>query len=410
MNRRYLTLLFCSATLAHAEGFDPVPVHAEGFNPAPVKMGFIDLTPILSVKEAYDSNLYRKANNEEESWVQALMLGMNAVAHDGPHEYSLNYNGEAGFFENSSADNYIDNAATLDGKWEANSRHRFELTGGYRQDHDRRGTEYFQGDQAQLIDEPARFHESMFDGRYSYGADQARGRLDLEVKGTDKTYTNFRELTEQNDFSKVYGTATFLWRLAGELRGLLEATQGEIDYRKDPVEQTGILDTRDSNFASYFTGVTWDLAGKTTGTLKIGRASKDFDDADRKDFSGASWTGEVSWNPRSYSTFTVFTGRRAEESYGRGDYRDVTNWGITWTHKWSDRIASGLYYEQSDEKYKADPQHRDDTFHRYRFSLDYVLRRWATIGMFYTRDQRTSNLAQFDYPRDYTGLILQASL
>lgn len=404
MHKRYLTLAACAASSVAAL------TQAQGFKPAPVKLGFVDLVPVLTVREEYDGNLYREAENEEEAWIQVMILDMKARALDGPHEYALDYRGEAGFVDESSEDNYVDQSTRLGGKWDFSTRHRFELAGSYRQDHDRRGTEYFQGDEALLIDEPARYREEMILSRYSYGAKSARGRLDFEVSGLNKSYENFRELTERNDLSKVDGTATFLWRVAGNLRGLLETTHGQVDYDTDPQEGVDGDDTRDSDYASYLTGVTWELAGKTTGTLKAGYATKDFSDDDRTDFSGASWSGDLGWSPRSYSTFTLSAGRRTDESNGRGDYIDATDWGISWAHQWGDRIETRLRYRYSDETYEADPSERDDDIHRYGFNIDYTLQRWLVVGLFYTRDQRESNIAQYDYPRDYAGLVLRASL
>lgn len=404
MHTRYRTILFCTANSF------VVATQAQGLQPAPVKLGFVDFVPALAIKEEYDSNLYRQPENAQESLIQVMLLNMKALALDGPHEYSLNYRGEAGFVQNSSDDNYVDQAATLDGNWDLNARHRVQLTGGYKQDHDRRGTEYFQGESANLIDEPARFHEEFVETRYSYGAPGASGRLDFDVKGTNKRYMNFRDFTEQGDLSDIYGTATFLWRLAGTLRGLVETTYGSVNYKEDPARQDGILDVRDSDYARYLAGVTWELAGKTTGTLKVGHATKDFSDRDRKDFAGTSWSGELTWNPRSYSSFTIASGRRTDESHNRGDYIDATDWSIAWDHQWSKRLDTRVHYRQSDETYEGDPQRRDDTIKRYGFSFDYTLRRWLVVGMFYTRDQRESNLAQFDYPRDFTGLTLRASL
>jgi len=399
MNKRYLMLMLCSATVVHAEGFDP----------APVKLGFVDFVPSLTVFEEYDSNLYRQNKDAEESWIQIMVLRMKAQAFDGPHEYTANYRGAAGFFDNTSSDNYIDQSASLGGKWDISTRHRFELQGGYLQDHDRRGTEYFQGDQAQQIDEPARYREEMLLGRYSYGAAGARGRLNFEAKSINRTYLNFREFTRQSDFSNVSGTGTLLWRLVGELQGLVETTYGSVNYKTDPQKQDGINDVRDSNYSAWLTGVTWDVAGKTTGTVKAGYATKDFADRDRKDFGGSSWSGELTWNPVNYSRFSLSTGRRAEESHGRGDYKDVNDWGVAWTHHWTNTIESNLHYRESDETYKADPERRDDKIHRYGIGVDYVMRRWLVFGMFYTREQRDSNIAQFDYPRNFTGLTLRTS-
>jgi hypothetical protein len=82
--------------------------HAEVFEPAPAKLGFADVAPLLTVREEYDSNVFRQTKGEEEAWVQTMILRMNAQALDGPHVYALNYRGEAGFIDDRSSDNYVD--------------------------------------------------------------------------------------------------------------------------------------------------------------------------------------------------------------------------------------------------------------------------------------------------------------
>lgn len=252
-------------------------------DPAPVKLGGVDLVPQLELQEIYDDNFYSQVNSRE-FWVQILTLQLDALAPVGPHEYSAHYKAEAGVVENSSVDNYVDQSFHLRGFWDPDPRHRFELKGGYRQEHERRGTENFQGDKAFSIDETPMYEETSALGRYTYGADKSRGRLVLEAKGAEEPPT------------------------------------------------------------------------------------------------------------------------------GRGDYVDVTEWGIDWRHEWSDRIASRIRYLQIDEIYKGDPEGREDTSILYGFDVDYAMRRWLVFGLFFTQDDHQSNLEEFDYPHSVAGLTVRASL
>lgn len=406
--RTLLTLLLACGALAGTTLTGTAK--ADLLDPAPVKLGGVDLVPQLKLQEEYDDNFYSQVNTQE-FWVQILTLQLDALAPVGPHEYSAHYKTEAGVVESSSEDNYVDQSIYLRGFWDPDPRHRFELKGGYRQDHERRGTENFQGSKAFTIDETPEFEESSVLGRYTYGADKSRGRLVLEARGSDKTYMNLRELTERSDRQNMEGTATFYWRVAGSLHGLLEANQGEYDYVNDLEPRPGVVDTGDNDYTHLLAGVTWEAAGKTDGTLKVGRAEKNFTDADREDFAGNSWYGEIKWKPRTYSTFRLNTASRTEEPpTGRGDYVDVTEWGIDWRHAWSDRIASRVRYLQSDEIYKGDPEGREDTSILYGFDLDYAMRRWLVFRLFYTQDDHQSNLEEFDYPHAVTGISVRASL
>ena len=401
--RTLLTLLIASGALTGN-------AQADLLEPAPVKLGGTDLIPQLSLVEEYDDNFYSQVNSLE-FWVQILTLQLDTLTPVGPHEYSAHYKAEAGFVETSSDDNYVDQSLYLRGFWDVSPRHRIELKGGYKQDHERRGTENFQGSKAFSIDETPVYEQTSVLGRYTYGADKSRGRLVLEAKGADKTYMNLRDLTERSDRQNLEGTGTFFWRLAGSLHGLLEASSGQYDYVNDLAPREGVVDTGDNDYTHLLAGFTWEAAGKTDGTLKMGRAEKNFTDPDREDFAGNSWYGDIKWRPKTYSTFRLNTASRTEEPpTGRGDYVDVTEVGIDWRHEWSDRLASRIRYLQIDEIFKGDPEGREDTSSLYGFDVDYAMRRWLVFGLFYTQDDHQSNLEEFDYPHGVAGVSVQASL
>lgn len=383
---------------------------ADLFDPAAVDVGAMKLVPVITMEQTYDDNFYRQSGNTSEFHIQTLGWQLDGDIQDGPHEYRAQYHGKAGFIDSSSNDNYVDHVARLQGHWHPLTRHQFELQGGYEELHDRRGTEYFQGQQAQLIDEPARYRRESALARYIYGADQAPGQLQFELNATNKTYLNFRDLTAASDQLMVEGTTTFLWRIAGSLRGLLEAAYGDVNYQNDPASVDGIEDRLDSQTSEYLTGLTWDITGQTRGTVKVGYGTKDFADEDRKDYSGNRWSGEIEWWPRSYSRFSLLTGHRAEETTSTGDFVDTYDWRVDWRHEWSNRVQSSLGVLYRDEIYEADSSGREDDTTQYRAAIDYVMRRWLAIGIFYSHEKRESNIAEYTFSRAVAGLTLQVGL
>lgn len=384
---------------------------ADVLDPAKVNLAGIQVEPTLAIGQYYDDNLYHLAENPEAFWVRTTTLQVKSAIMDGPHQYGLDYRGEAGYVESSAEDDYVDHATALRGLWEMNPRHHLLLEGAYLVDHDRRGEAYIlQEIKNELLEEPARFHIGSMLSRYTYGTKTSQGRFELELKSADKSYANLREFTEQDDFNNTYALSTLYWRLVGSLQGLLEVKQGEINYDTDPATQAGVDDTFDSDYANYLAGVTWQVAGSTSGTIKVGHATKNFADADRDDFAGTSWSGEFSWKPRSYSEVIFSTGRRTDESSGRGDYVDATDWGVDWRHGWTERIESRIRYLQSSATYEHDPQGREDDITRYDLDLDYAFRRWLVLGVFYTKDRYDSTIAQYDYPREVAGVQLRTSL
>lgn len=383
---------------------------ADLLDPAAVDVGAMKLVPVITLGQTYDDNFYSQAGDSDEFHIQTLGWQLDGDIKDGPNEYQAQYHGNAGFVDSSSADNYVDHVARLQGHWHPVTRHQFELNGGYEELHDRRGTEYFQGEQAQLIDEPARYRRESAMARYIYGANQAPGRLQFELNAANKTYLNFPNLTAASDQLLVEGTTTFLWRIAGSLHGLLEATYGDVNYQNDPAEVDGIEDRLDSQTSEYLTGLTWQITGQTTGTVKAGYGTKDFADDDRQDYSGSRWSGEIEWWPRSYSHVSVLTGHRAEETTSTGDFVDTYDWRLDWRNKWTSRVQSALSVLYRDEVYEADASDREDGTTQYHAGIDYAMRRWLVIGIFYRHEKRESNIAEFTFSRDVAGLSLQLGL
>lgn len=400
-SRLALICAISAATSAQADVLDPAKVNLAG----------IEVEPTLAVAQLYDDNLYHRAENPEAFWVRTTTLQVKSAILSGPHKYGLDYRGEAGYVESSEEDDYIDHATAMRGLWELDPRHHLLLEGAYQIDHDRRDAEYIlQETSDELVEEPGRFHLGSVLSRYTYGTNSSQGRFELELKSADKSYANMREITELNDLNNTYASTAFYWRLVGSLQGLLELKQGEINYDKDPASLVGADDTFDSDYADYLAGVTWQVAGSSSGTFKVGHATKDFADADRKDFAGTSWSGEFSWQPRSYSEVIFSTGRRTDESSGRGDFIDATDWGVDWRHGWTERIESRVRYLQSSETYERDPEGRDDDITRVDLDLDYAFRRWLVLGVFYTKDRYDSTIARYDYPREVAGIQLRTSL
>lgn len=377
---------------------------------AAVQMGAFALTPELTFTEIHDSNYYRQSDNADAFWWQRLNLRLLAETTDGPNKFSGLYQLDAGYIDASPDDNYTDQLASIAGLWHLSSRQQLDLKSVYREDHDRRGTEYFEGGNALQLDSPARYRLESMHGGYAYGAEDALGRLEFALKATNKTYLNHREFTERNDLLDLNGRSTFLWRLAGTLRGLVEIQGGKTDYYHDPVLQDGTEDTLDSTYITYLAGVTWKLAGKTRGTLKAGYANKYFVDPDRQDFSGASWSGAITWMPLTYSTVQLGTSRHAEESTGDSDFIDVADWSADWRHEWNDQLTSRLRYRRSHETYQGHPQQREDVISRYDAALDYEFRRWIAMGLFCLAESHDSNLAEYDYPRNVAGVRLHLTL
>ncbi len=382
----------------------------ESFKPAPVKVGGLNLYPILTLEERYDDNLFRQEEQERDSMITLISPGLKLEALSGPDRYLLESQADVGIFHSSRADDYVDHRTAASAHWEPSDRHAFDLSGIYERDHDRRGTEYFQGEEAFLIDEPDRFEKATLGAQYQLGNDKTPGRIELDLQAYDKSYRNNLERTTQRNRQNLTAGATFYWRLSDRSHALLEATHGWVDYDHEPEEIAGVRDSLNSSTARYLAGFTWKIASKTQGTLKAGYGRKDFDDPDRKDYSGLSWSGELSWLPKSYSMLTLTTGQRTDETTTRGDYIDVAEWGLAWRHYWTERVHTRLHATFREEEYVNDPRERNDDEMVYGLTAEYLVRRWLRLEGFLLHDRRDSNVDRLSYSRNLVGVAISASL
>ncbi|MYM65126.1 outer membrane beta-barrel protein [Pseudomaricurvus sp. HS19] len=383
---------------------------AMALDPAPVKAGVFEIVPTLALEQRYDDNIFSQPTDEQESWVTVLTPSVEATADLDTVELSALYEHSSGLYEASSDDNYSDNRVEAGVSWELNHRNQFDLTASYFDGHEDRGTGFTQGAAAGAIEEPDTYDEVAVDGKYTYGSETSKGRLELAVGSYEKQYTNHRDLTRGRDRDALKASGTFFWRVGGKTDLLAEVRQADNDYVYDPAEVTGSYDTLDNTSTKYFVGVTWEATGKTTGSVKVGQGKKNFDDADRDDFSGASWEVGVTWQPKEYSALSVNTAREDRETDGAGNFIDAKTYGVNWQHGWTDRFTSTLFYSFDDSTYEGDASGREDETTTYGLRVDYSMRRWLDLGLSITETNKDSNFGQFEYDREQVALHATISL
>ncbi|GLQ30287.1 outer membrane beta-barrel protein [Litoribrevibacter albus] len=377
--------------------------------PATFNAGIFTVTPQATLESMYDDNIFSQESKEKASLVSILNPSVEAVADDGFQKYTLGYSFDAGWYENSTDDNYLDHSLFAQGDWFLNQTHQLAAEFSLFSTHEDRGTGFSQGGGALTSDSPDKYVETTLSGVYTFGGIKTKGRLETELEYYDKRYTNHRDLTVGRDRVDISLGETFFWAVSGSTDALFELVYVDVDYDNDPSSGSaeGSLDSR---VIKAYTGATWELSGKTEGTVKIGYADKAFDDRDRDDFSGLSWEASVTWLPKSYSVVTFTMGRRQDEAYGSGDYIDGKDIGVAWKHDWKERFSTQLAINYSNEDYKGDPSDQEDNLFDMEFSANYEMRRWLTLGASYLHETRNSNQSSKDYDRNVIALNAEVSL
>jgi hypothetical protein len=374
-----------------------VSATAFAIEPAAVEIGELNLFPTINIKTSHNNNILATETNEKKSWITRINPNLVLQGERENTRFDLSYGLEKGVFHSSSADDYLDH--NLNGLLSiiGNSRNRIDLNAGYSKGHEARGQESggTQSNQAN----PLEYNLATVEGIYTYGGRNAKGRIELQANYSDKDYTNFASVTDIKDYSQAGAGATFYYRMTGKTSALVEVNQNSIDYDTS---------NKDSKTTKALVGVTWDATAKTTGKIKVGWADKDFDDASLTDTDGVTWDGVVTWNPKSYSTFTFNFGQDYAESTSSDSYIDTDSYGLDWGHFWNDKLKSTIAFNSTIEDYSNSS--RKDTTKTVTIGLNHDTKRWLNLGIGYILIDKDSNLTGSSYKSNEITFTLQASL
>jgi len=374
---------------------------AFALEPAPAKVGPLQVIPQVNLQVGHDDNIYSTDSNEVDSIITVVNPSVQAILEKGLDVYSLNYAIKHGSYEHDSADNYTDHDLSAQAYLDFNIRNRLELLARYLKTHEDRGTGLNQGSNATANDAPVEYDVTTLSAKYSFGAQDAKGRIEVAAELNDREYSNFRSQTAVKDRENSKVTGTFYYRVMPKTSLLFEVEHEDIDYDLSSV-------TLDSTETEYLFGATWEATAKTTGIFKVGYAEKDFDSASREDDDGISWELAVNWAPKTYSIVSFVTSKEEEETDGTGNYIDTTSWNLGWEHDWGNRIISRVGYGQSDSDYVSSS--RSDESENYGVGVTYQLQRWLDLGLDYSYTDRASNQSGLDYEKNAIYFTVQGSL
>ena len=372
-----------------------------------IQIGPVSAYPSMKIVTLHDDNLFLSDKNELSTLVGIVSPAVKFSLQDNIKKLTLDYQIEAGFHENSSQDDYVDQKLLGIFVFNPTDRIKTELRAEYLDEHDARGTGRTEGFGAVGPDttlDPDEWHSYSIGGLLSYGTPNATGRVEVESSYVTKEYDNNRLFTfdrDRNDF-KLRGT--FFYKIWPKTRLLFEIKQTVFDYEKNAIGQASL----DSTGRDYLLGVAWDATYKTTGFAKFGLSEKDFDSDLRDDNDQFKWEIGVKWMPRSYSTVDITTVRRQDETNGIGDSIDVAEFKVSWNHLWRHRISSTVEFFFAEDDFNS--TRREDSRFMTSLKLNYDWRRWARISVGYQYEENDSNVSTFDYQRNLFGFAVNITL
>ncbi|SEJ26317.1 uncharacterized protein, PEP-CTERM system associated [Pseudomonas linyingensis] len=352
----------------------------------------LEFTPTLKVSESYDDNFREVESNEESSWITTIAPTFTLGAEGRKSAYKLSYSAVSDTFHSSHEDNNTDHHLTADAGMEFNDRNRLKLNAGY---HD---VEETAGLDQKL--ENDMYNTKNVGGVYTFGAESARAQIDLGANYEELRYTNSNRLNADKERDTTALKSTFYYRVAPKTKVLLEGRHTDYDYvSNDRLNSTNI---------GLLTGVTWEATAKTTGTAKFGHEKKDFDDSSIGEKSGGMWEVGATWEPRTYSRFSLNTRQGFDEGDSGASTIKTQTTTLSWNHDWAERLSSNVSYTRMDQDYQD--IEREDQIDTFGIGLTYEMRRWLDVGLGYKYSENDSDAANESYERNIYALSFTASL
>lgn len=352
-------------------------------------------SPFIGLAAGNDSNLFLRRDDRKSSNLYITSPGFKLDARTAATVVEATYQGQFARYSDSRDDDYNDHVARLGIDNALSQRAFFRLGADYVRGHDPRGST----DRA-IQSSPDRYRLWVPSVTVAYGAPGAQGRLEAFYSDATRRYTNNRATTILSDRNTQEFGGAFYWRIAPRTYAVFDARRTDLSYIS-PLSPLSSTEYR------YMGGVTWEATAATSGTLKVGRLQKKFDST-FPDSSKTSWEALVSWKPRTYSRFDLYTGRYPTESTGLGSFIMTEASGVIWNHAWTSYLNTEVNVRFQKDEYQNFA--RNDDIRSLGLRAGYKFRRWLTLGAEYTYTQRDSNVPIFEYDRNLYLLTATLSM
>lgn len=357
----------------------------------------LHLYPTLSTTFGYNDNLMADRTNSLQSNFVGIAPQVVGEFRSKGDRYTVLGSLNTRRYSDSSADNTDESQLVLAGDHYFDARARGGWALGRISGTDTRGS-----NNRPVTAEAARWHSNNIDGRFIYGAPEAAGRVEFDIGNKDKVYDNERATTSVADVSTGSYAGRLFYRLGTKTLAVAEFRNAKANY-------SSALAAGESNTERYYyLGLTWEATAATTGIVKVGQLSKDFDVAGKPGFSGTSWDATIQWTPLTYSTVDLISSRKTADSTGFGLYNLVTSTNLTWNHKWNQRLGSRVSLGVMNTEFGGTT--RADSALNYGFGVDYEIFRWLKAGVDFSATDNSSSAAANEYKRNTTMLKLDATL
>lgn len=363
-----------------------------------IKLGALEINPLVSVQQSYDSNIYLTRNAPKSAHINRAGLGADFAVKAGSRlDLKASYTAE---FLSYSRATSINNATHHIGGLAAEARLPKDVTvtldDRYLQTTDQATSELTA--RALRVQNTAGVHVEA----------PIRGRLGFNL-AAQHTYHNYlatvNDLLDRQEML-VGGDVTF--KVQPKTKLFLGYRYGTMAYKIASAEKG------DAFYNNVDLGLTGNIAPKLVGTIKAGVQFRRYEERlnlAANDVNTGGYSAQLAWKPVELTDVVLFAKRgNVETTYGDSRFY-TSNMGDLALSRRVRKITAGVGFNYEAvayaEKTAAAGHKRLDTNTSARVTAEYDIQKWLKAGAGYIYRNRGSNENAFEYHDNIVRLELK---
>lgn len=307
-------------------------------------VGGFTVEPKLKASFGYDDNITTAPNNEISANVYKLAPELNAKTEFGDHtKLNIDLASEKGVYGGQAFNNYYDYSFGTGIAFRISNKQSLELDYSFNRSHDPAG-----GATSSSLTNIDKYRINKGELLYRLGNSESIARVELALRGEGKRYKD----VQAKDYDTEQVDLTVYANVAPKTEVFVQAVGSEYDYIT-----TNLQDNDDTR---AYLGVQWQATAKTSGSVKIGKQEKEYTkQTPVLEQDETVWDASVTWEPKSYSAFTLSLSRDVDNGTsfnntvaGTLDNSvDRTTTTLGWEHSWSDDLKTVVGASLANEEY-----------------------------------------------------------
>lgn len=344
------------------------------------------------MKEEYTDNVFNSNTDERSDFSTTLSPGLKILFPRQKKNYKFEflYQADIERFSRYTSENAENHKVNGEFDYKSPAGIEISLSDKFTRSHDPRGVN--------IGEELDFYRDNVFSTSVAYSfAERFKIRFDYtnHLVDYEADRNSFRDRTDNSLSGYLY------YKFLPKTSAFIEYEYLDVDFR-----ESGDFDSTENHF---FGGITWEVTGKTKGTIKAGYGTKDFK-GEIKGFRGYLTEVNIDHNFTPRHSIKIMAIRRTNETNIFGsDYFVTTGLAVDYFQRLTGKITARINASYGRDSFRGEFARRDDTWTG-GIGLIYDIRKWLITEAGYLYTNRNSTFDEFDYKNNRFFLRVTATL